>query len=48
MKTLLSYIPGLLAIGFSGYLCLQENPFWGWFLAIGFFLSLCSLGSKEG
>ena len=43
MSKALAFAPGLLSLGFSGYLCAVDKPY-AWFLALGFILSLCALG----
>jgi|SaaInlV_100m_DNA_2_1039680.scaffolds.fasta_scaffold241011_2 hypothetical protein len=40
----LAFLPGLVCIGLGGYLAVQESNIFGWFLGIGFVLTLCALG----
>ena len=43
---MLAYLPGLICLSFGGYLALQENDLYGWFLVVGFVLALCALGNN--
>ncbi len=44
----LAFVPGLFCLGLGGYLCINENSSFGWFLGLGFFMSLCALGFLDG
>jgi hypothetical protein len=41
---ILAFIPGLTCMAFGGYLAVQESNVFGWFLGVGFILTLCALG----
>jgi hypothetical protein len=43
----LAFIPGLICMGLGGYLAIQESSQFGWFLGIGFVLTLCALGVDD-
>lgn len=45
---ILAFVPGVVCMVWAGYLCYLENNNFGWFLGLGFMLSLCALGILIG
>lgn len=43
---ILRFVPGVVTLGFGGYLCMTDKPY-GWFLGIGFILALAALGGMK-